>query len=849
MANHEKLISAFQTLSKKKNLSKIYVVGDFNLKDVSWSTLSSPVPIEQCFIDSFVDLGLIQCVSQPTHQKGNILDLVLTSSDTSIQNLKVLDKDSVCRSDHFPITFNINIKVGKKKSFKRRCYNFKRADWDRLNADLCHTNWNAMLSCCEPEFGWRTFKARLFELADKHIPKTTVKSDFQPPWFDSECYDFCRKKERLRAKFKQSKTEADGIKFSLARKEFKKLVSQKMRDNLYESDDPALITKKFWSHVKSTSKSSRIPEFIAHNEISRSCPKDQAELFNEFFYQQFSDASTYDIPYDFSEDSRFDIDFDHTRTRKLLANINSNKAHGPDGIHGKLLKNCAVGLAYPLTLLFKVSYNCGCIPEEWKLGHVVPILKKGNKHDVSNYRPISLTSLVMKTFERIIKDELLKHVDRFIDGRQHGFLAKKSCVTNMVGLCDSLALSLNDNIHTDVIYFDFAKAFDSVNHDIILCKLKYKFNVDGRLLKFIANYLRDRQQRVIIGNEMSSSKCAKSGVPQGSILGPLLFVLFINDLPDGLSSGTELSLYADATKIWRSMCTENDNRLLQNDIDYLHEWSIRNKMKFHPDKCKVLTVSTKLPTLLSVLPFTQFVYSLGDSSLDYVESEKDLGVMVTSDLDWAEQCQKVLSAANQKLGLTRRTCHFVCDQARRRVLYLTLVRSQFEHCSIIWRPQNKTWTNKLENLQKRAVKWILSEEYTSYSLNMYIQKCRQLNILPLSARFDFNDILFFYKVTHGLVPVELPPYLTPYIDTRRLRSCHLDYLCYTSSIAPHNSRGAFAQSFFYRTHLKWNRIPLLIREIDSFVEFKAKLRTLLWTQFDSADNLDGEDMPEGFDRV
>ena len=248
-------------------------------------------------------------------------------------------------------------------------------------------------------------------------------------------------------------------------------------------------------------------------------------------------------------------------------------------------------------------------------------------------------------------------------------------------------------------------------------------------------------------------------------------------------------------------------------------------------------------------PFTQFVYSLGDSSLDYVESEKDLGVMVTSDLDWAEQCQKVLSAANQKLGLTRRTCHFVCDQARRRVLYLTLVRSQFEHCSIIWRPQNKTWTNKLENLQKRAVKWILSEEYTSYSLNMYIQKCRQLNILPLSARFDFNDILFFYKVTHGLVPVELPPYLTPYIDTRRLRSCHLDYLCYTSSIAPHNSRGAFAQSFFYRTHLKWNRIPLLIREIDSFVEFKAKLCTLLWTQFDSADNLDGEDMPEGFDRV
>ena len=137
------------------------------------------------------------------------------------------------------------------------------------------------------------------------------------------------------------------------------------------------------------------------------------------------------------------------------------------------------------------------------MGHVVPIFKKGNKHEVSNYRPISLTSLVMKTFERIIKDELLKHVHRFIDNRQHGFLAQKSCTTNLVGLCNSLALLLNGNIHSDVVYFDFAKAFDSVNHDIILYKLKTKFNVDGRLLKFLLNYLKDRQQCVVIGNRFS----------------------------------------------------------------------------------------------------------------------------------------------------------------------------------------------------------------------------------------------------------------------------------------------------------------------------------------------------------
>ena len=225
------------------------------------------------------------------------------------------------------------------------------------------------------------------------------------------------------------------------------------------------------------------------------------------------------------------------------------------------------------------------IPQEWKTANVVPILKKGCKSDVENYRPISLTSLIMKTFEKVVREELMGLCLVHIDSRQHGFLPGKSCNTQMVQFCDSLALSINNNQKTDVIYFDFAKAFDSVNHDIILNKMKYRYKIDGKMLRFLVNYLKNRHQRVLIGNFMSESRNVNSGVPQGSIIGPLLFVMFINDLHEGLSPGTNMALYADDTKIWRNIISEEDHCILQKDINYLNDWAIKNKIRFHPKKC------------------------------------------------------------------------------------------------------------------------------------------------------------------------------------------------------------------------------------------------------------------------
>ena len=236
----------------------------------------------------------------------------------------------------------------------------------------------------------------------RHIPVITVKSEFQPFWFDSECHRKCREKEKLHKKFKLSKNLKDGLNFASARKEFKKLVERKIRENLCNEHDPNLISKKFWSHVKHTSKSHRIPEVVHYGSNISNETKAKANMFNKYFFDQFSDSSTYNVSIDFTKDNNFDIDFSATRVHGLLKGINVNKASGPDGIPGIVLKMCSHHLAYPLSLIFKLIYSIGSIPTQWKPSNVVPIHKNGDDKDVKNYRPISLLCIVSKIFERIV---------------------------------------------------------------------------------------------------------------------------------------------------------------------------------------------------------------------------------------------------------------------------------------------------------------------------------------------------------------------------------------------------------------------------------------------------------------
>ena len=505
MENFRNISDIIKLLLRKKKVKKFFLKGDFNLNKANWLLNTCTNSIEQAFLDEFVQAGLVQLINEPTHIKGNILDILLTNSEQFINDIIVSNSNGLCKSDHYSINFKINLKVNRKKTEKIKAFNYKRANWDLLNRDLSNVDWTSMIDTSNPNNAWMNFKDTLLQLVDVHIPRITIKSKYKPPWFDAECYEKCREKERLHAKFKRTKNMNDEIKFITCRREFKSMMRKKIRDNLYCVEDNNIITKKFWAHVKSTSKSCRIPEIVrCKNEISSNTIT-KANMFNNFFYNQFSEPSTYDIEISLEQDEEY-IDFSTTRISQLLSDINVNKACGPDNIPGIVLKHCSTSISAPLSRLFHSIYNTGIVPNEWKKANVVPIHKKGDKGDITNYRPISLTCIVAKIMERIIQDELLIRTRYLMNEHQHGFLANKSCTTNLIDLSDSINIDLQNKIGTDIIYFDFQKAFDTVKHDLILMKLRNQFNINGCLLRFISSYLKDRTQRVVLENNYSTFK-------------------------------------------------------------------------------------------------------------------------------------------------------------------------------------------------------------------------------------------------------------------------------------------------------------------------------------------------------
>lgn len=815
-------------LVKSKGFKKHILIGDFNLPSAILPD-SQKTTIAKLFTDFLCgDLGHSQIVNSATHDSSHTLDLAFTNCPEFVSEVNVLENGEVCFSDHYGITMSVGSSKCREHNNARSCNDFEKADFLGLNVGLSRVNWDSLISE-DVEMSWANFKCELLELTNRHIPKKRIRGSFTPPWYDSECKKAREKKERLRKRFNKLGTQKSKHAYNSARLTFKETMCKKINNYLDVSTSNSL-SKRFWSHVKTSSKTTRIPETMYCKDVSRSNPLENASLFNNFFASQFTPPSNYSIEVNNSPlDSK--CFFSISEVYKALTDIDPSKACGPDGIHGLVLKNCAGSLSYPLWLMFNYSIRTSVIPSDWKHGSIVPVHKKGDKRDVSNYRPISLLPLVAKILERLVKSRLATICDPLIDPRQHGFMDGKSCDTQLLPFTYSLATNVSSGIRTDVVYFDFARAFDSVNHDIILHKLKYNFGIDGLLLSFIKSYLSGRTQSVCVDGFSSERLPVTSGVPQGSILGPLLFIIFINDIFNEVTPGTDISLYADDTKIWRPIESTDDHESLQSSIDRLHEWAVTNKMIFHPEKCKVLSVSNaRGVSLFSHLPFFKFHYSLNGILIDYVTHHKDLGVIISSDLSWNRHCDYIVHTMTTKFNLIRRTCYFLKKSSAKRSLYLSMVRSLLEHCNPVWCHIGKTQLSALEKVQKRAVKWIRNEPVSSYSNTQYLSYLNELGLLPIKQLFEYSDLRLFYKVVNSLIPVSLPVSITA-VNHQTLRQTRqnnaitlgLDNSSYIDKTR-WNTPSVVREFFYHRTAKLWNSVPYTVRQSSSYPVFLKRLK-------------------------
>ena len=630
---------------------------------------------------------------------------------------------------------------------------------------------------------WTDFTTTLDKLVQECIPAKLIRGKSSLPWITQEIKRLIRKRDSLYRKFKRSGDSDIKTKFQTLRQQIKKKIKdlyQAYLENLLglNDEDSKCDSKKLFSFLKNSRCDQQGTPPLKHDNILYSDTKTKANLFNQQFNSVFTPKEPLSLsrlasmrvqdlkkagglPSDTTPDSLQDsatnmpeINISENGLMKLLQNLKPGKAAGPDKLKPLLLRELLEEIAPIIQIIFDRSLKTGKLPADWMKANVMPVFKKGDKSLAANYRPISLTCILCKVLEHILASNIVKHLDGqgILYDLQHGFREKRSCETQLIMLIEDLARNASVGKQTDIILLDFSKAFDKVNHSKLLWKL-HQYGIRGHVLNWVRAFLGSRSQRVVIEDEESESIPVTSGVPQGSVLGPILFLIYINDLPDEVCS--QVRLFADDTALYLTMESEDSGSTLQSDLDILSMWETRWDMEFNPSKCQVVHVAgSKRPVKRD--------YILHGQVLESVTCAKYLGVDISCSLTWNSNIDRITGSANRTLGFVRRNIKTRMSKVRE-TAYNTLVRPQLEYASAVWDPHNKNRISQIEQVQRRAACWTVSNFDRKASVTKIVQDLGWRTLdqrradarLCLFLRSYMVWLQYLYRIIYNTVPESL----------------------------------------------------------------------------------------------
>ena len=771
----------------------------------------NPSAVNETYLHTFQDLGLEQLVDFPTrYNPDNTLDLALTNRPSLVQRCVAIPG----LSDHAAVLITTKLRPAKSKPPKRKILLWKRADMIALRHkidDLAREFTTTHTTATPIQVLWDTFASAIQSIMKDQIPSKWSSSCYTKPWANATIKRLSRRQKKALKKYRQTKRPKDLARMKKLQKAQRAECRRAYHQYLMGILDPdAGKSKRLYSYVKSLKKDSSTVGPLRNSEgILQSDAATQATLLNNQFASVFTDEDTTDMP-DLNHAPFSDMDtivIHENGVAKMLRNIKPHKATGPDEIPARLLKEAADQLAPILTLIFQASYNQGTVPAAWRQADVVPVFKKGDPATPSNYRPISLTAISCKLMEHIMQTSIMRHLDNnaILHDSQHGFRKRRSCETQLLLTTADIHRALDNNIQADGILLDFSKAFDKVPHKRLALKLDH-YGVRGNTLSWIKSFLADRTQKVVLNGKQSETIPVTSGVPQGTVLGPLLFLIYINDLPDSVSHSTT-RLFADDCLMYRNIRSARDAELLQQDMDQLQIWEKDWLMNFNASKCQTIHFSRKRN------PITK-TYTIHGEDLESVDNATYLGVKLNSTAAWGPHCNSTSRKSECTRAFLQRNLAGTPRQIKTEC-FKTLLRPILEYASTVWDPHTKSDADKLERTQRRYARFVCNDHSRESSVTAML---RTLDWDTLAERRGKSRATMMFRMRRGLVDIPIEDHLT-HLNTRTRGNGDKFRVPYTRTLSARHS-------FFPDVSRIWNNLPDVAISSDSIDQFKSQLAGL-----------------------